>query len=323
MLLNIQLFPAFNAPLTDICYNLAQVHNVTMQYLEITARNAAPMGELIRVVTSMHDAHIDVLQDFKFADSQYGLALRSQVHVIASHIPADLQCPLWKKWYLTSEEALWNEYALDDEALLPGEEGHTHNGEGCVAKADALPYHVVDLPPPRRPTATPLPIKLVTETRAPALSLPNPIPSIPVHALPRPKPQMIHTPEPPKELSLGGPNTCKCQQEQEAVTNAALPLSNVRTEPTIGPSLLKAKLVTGHGTARVHACKTFQKSPMPQAVNAPHVAKKPVFDSSSDSDVPLSLDKEEGPAKVKEPLFFPSDNEIGSEVLCSPSPKCA
>ncbi|KAK0473048.1 hypothetical protein IW261DRAFT_1570168 [Armillaria novae-zelandiae] len=49
-----QLFPAFNAPLADICYNLAQACAITMQYLEITARNAAPMGELIRVVTSVH-----------------------------------------------------------------------------------------------------------------------------------------------------------------------------------------------------------------------------------------------------------------------------
>ncbi|KAK0471217.1 hypothetical protein IW261DRAFT_1572258 [Armillaria novae-zelandiae] len=124
----------------------------------------------------------------KITNSCYRLALHSQIHDITSCILADLRRLLWKKWYLTSEEALQNEYALDDEALLPGEEGHTHNREGCIAKAKALPYHIVNLPPSCRPTAIPSPIKLVTETHMPALSLPKPIPSPPVRALPRHKP---------------------------------------------------------------------------------------------------------------------------------------
>ncbi|KAK0474646.1 hypothetical protein IW261DRAFT_1568654 [Armillaria novae-zelandiae] len=183
---NTQLFPAFDAPLADICYNLAQACAITAQYLEITARNATLMGELIRVMTLAHvylGAHIDVLWDFKFTDSQYGLALCSQIYIIASHILVDLRHPFWKKWYLTSEEALQNEYTLDHKALLPTEEGYTHNREGCVAKADALPYCIVDLPPPRCPMATLSPV----------------MPPV------MPTPVAVVISQPPKELSFSAP----------------------------------------------------------------------------------------------------------------------
>ncbi|KAK0471742.1 hypothetical protein IW261DRAFT_1424839 [Armillaria novae-zelandiae] len=270
-----QLFPAFDTPLANICYNLAQVRNVTAQYLEITTRNAAPMGELIRVVTATHvylDAHIDVLRDFKFTGSLYRLALCSQIHVIASCIPVDLRHPLWKKWYLTSEEALRNE---------------VHYSLFLFISSLTRRFY------PKRPQAPPH------------------------HGATRLKPRMIHTPEPPKELSfsapgkkligvilppagsaLGGPSTHKHQREQESITNAPVPVSDVRSEPMAGTSVSsKPKAATGHGPAKT---RTY---------------------SSSDSDVPPMSNKGEGPVPTKEPLFFPSHNDSISDALHSPPSK--
>ncbi|KAK0487154.1 hypothetical protein IW261DRAFT_1558107 [Armillaria novae-zelandiae] len=322
-----QLFPAFDAPLADICYNLAQVRAVTVQYLEITTRNAAPMGELIRVMTSAHvymDAHIDVLWDFKFANSRYGLALRSQIHVIASRIPADLRRPLWKKWYLTSEEALQNEYALDNEALLPGEEGYTHNGEGCVAKADALPYRIVELPPPHHPTAKPSPVKSPLVPTPAAVAVVKPLKELAVHIafsapgkklarglLPSSRPSSISS------FFLGGPTTRKHCRDQQAASNLPVPTSNLRADP-----LVPLSGTTSHATpSKSKPRKAICTSPAPQAAKLARTAKKPVFDSSLDSDVPESLTYPSSPMLPKEPLFFPSDNDAASDGVASPVSK--
>ncbi|KAK0470672.1 hypothetical protein IW261DRAFT_1572912 [Armillaria novae-zelandiae] len=312
-----QLFPAFDAPLADICYNLAQARTVTAQYLEITARNAAPMGELIRVVTSMHvymDTHIDVLWDFKFADSQYRLALRSQIHVIASRIPADLRHPLWKKWYLTSEEALRHEYALDNEALLPGEEGYTHNREGCVAKADALPYRVVELPPPRRPTATPSPVKSPLMPTPAAVAVVKPLKELAVHiAFSAPGKKLAGDLLPSSGPSSGGPTTRKHRRDQQTASNLPVPTSSLHTNPLVHQSRATSHAAPSKSKPR----KAIRKSPAPQAAKLARTAKKPVFDSSSDSNVLESLTYPGSPTLPKEPLFFPSNNNAASNGVAS------
>ncbi|KAK0473077.1 hypothetical protein IW261DRAFT_1423859 [Armillaria novae-zelandiae] len=305
-----QLFPAFDAPLANICYNLAQACAVTAQYLEITARNAAPMGELIRVVTSMHvymDAHIDVLRDFKFTDSQYRLALRSQIHVITSCIPADLQRPLWKKWYLTSEEALWNEYALHDEALLPGEEGYTQNGEGCVAKADTLPYHVVELPPPRRPTAMPSLVK-------------SPL---------MPTPAAMAVVKPLKELAGWGPASflwaqlCKVFLLGTALSSLmlfilpgwpnhaqALPGSAGHIKPP-HPYLKLMDYFSCH-TFKIKAAQSYTQVPRSSGCQVGLNCEKACL-----RDVPESLTYPSSLMLPKEPLFFPSNNDAASDGVAS------
>ncbi|KAK0470679.1 hypothetical protein IW261DRAFT_1572922 [Armillaria novae-zelandiae] len=315
---NTQLFPTFDAPLADICYNLTQARAITAQYPEITARNATPMGELIRVMTSMHvylDVHIDVLQDFKFADSQYRLALRSQIHIIASRIPVDLRCPLWKKWYLTAEEALQNEYALDDEALLPGEEGYTHNGEGCVTKADALPYRVVELPPPHCPTAMPSLAKPPLVPTPAAVAIAKPLKELTFSA---PGKKLAGGLIPSPGPSSGGPTMCKCCRDQQAISHLPISTSNVRTN-----LLVHQSGATSHTTpAKSKPRKAICKSPTPQAAKVVRTVKKPVFDSSSDSDVPESLTYPSSPMLPKEPLFFPSDNDVASDGVTSHVSKC-
>ncbi|KAK0467464.1 hypothetical protein IW261DRAFT_1574068 [Armillaria novae-zelandiae] len=333
-----QLIPALDAPLDDICYNLAQGRTVTVQYLEVTARNAAPTGELIRVVTQAHvylDAHIDILQDFKFSDLVYGLALRLQVYIIASRIPMDLHRPIWKKWYLTDAEALHHEYALDDELLLPSEEGYKANGPGCIPETDLWPFRTLDLPPPRRPTATPSPKKTVVVPHKPTPPIPK-----------RPRPQMIHTfillrnsvsfsaPGrkllgvllPPAGSGLSGPTTCKHLHDQKVVTNTPIPVSHIRAEP-MGERVSRKtdpKKLGGPSTvSRPKPRKAFRMSPVPNAFNLLRVAKKPQFSSSSESDIPPSSDDGDALATQKEPLFFPSDSDMISDVFIPPISKCA
>ncbi|KAK0468560.1 hypothetical protein IW261DRAFT_1573794 [Armillaria novae-zelandiae] len=297
---DVEFVLAQDTPLLDICDNLVWARTVTACYFLLSdSMNSTPTGELIQAVTKAHlylDAHMDIITDFTFADSRYGLALRVAISCLVTHIPSDLHQREWNKWAVRAPEELCNNYPLNEPLLLPGEDGYKVNEDHCVHESDVRPSHVVKLPPPCRSTATPLPIKPVTETRVTVLSLPKPIPSPPVRAPPRPKPRMIHMPEPPKELSFSVPG-----------------------RKLVGILLPPA----GLALHRPHYWPFFAqgKSPVPQAVNVPCIAKKPVFDSSSDSDVLLSSDKEEGPAKVKEPLFFPSDNEIGSKVVHSPSPK--
>ncbi|KAK0468711.1 hypothetical protein IW261DRAFT_1426221 [Armillaria novae-zelandiae] len=137
---------------------------------------------------------------------------------------------------------------------------------------------------------------------------------LPHHGTTRPKPRMIHTPEPPKELSfstpgkkligvmlpligstLGGPNMHKCQQDQEAIMDAPLPVWNVQYESSLGPSLstppapkagslaaLKAvlpasKSIPGAMHFKGRACKAFKKSLAPKTVQPLPTTKKPVF----------------------------------------------
>ncbi|KAK0465852.1 hypothetical protein IW261DRAFT_1574701 [Armillaria novae-zelandiae] len=273
-------------------------------------------------MTSAHvylDVHIDVLWDFKFTDSQYRLALHSQIQVIASCILADLQHPLWKKWYLTSEEALRNEYTLDDEELPPSEEGYTHNGEGCVAKADALSYRVVELPPPCHPTATPsLVMPLLVATPA-TVAIAKPFKELAFSApgkklagglIPSPRPSSISS------FFLGGPTTCKCRQDQQAISNLPVPTSNACADPLVHQSG-----ATSHtAPSKSKPCKTICKSPTPQAAKVVWTAKKPVFDSSSDSDVPKSLTYPSSPMLPKEPLFFPSDRVTSHASKSSVTP---
>ncbi|KAK0477667.1 hypothetical protein IW261DRAFT_1566032 [Armillaria novae-zelandiae] len=101
----------------------------------------------------------------------------------------DLCHPIWKQWYLTDAE-----YVLDDELLLPSEEGYKVNGPGCVSETDLWPLRTLDLPPPHRPTVTPSPKKTVVVPHEPTPP-----------AAKWPRPQMIHTPEPPKELTFSAP----------------------------------------------------------------------------------------------------------------------
>ncbi|KAK0486447.1 hypothetical protein IW261DRAFT_1559854 [Armillaria novae-zelandiae] len=328
----IQLVPALDAPLDDICYNLVQARTVTVQYLKVTARNAAPTGELIRVVTQAHvylDAHIDILQDFKFSDSVYGLALHLQVYVTASRIPMDLCHPIWKKWYLTDAEALCHEARS-----LFLEEGYKANGPGCVPETDLWPFCTLDLPPPRRPTATPLPKKPVVVPRKPTPPVPK-----------RPRPRMIHTPEPPKELTfsapgrkllsvllplagsgLSGPTTRKPLHDQKAVTDTPVPVSHIRAEPVaarVSRKMDPSKLGGPSTVSRPKPRNTFRKSPVPNAFKLLHAAKKPQFSSSSESDVPPSSDDGDALTTQKEPLFFPSDSDTISDAFLPPISKHA
>ncbi|KAK0477664.1 hypothetical protein IW261DRAFT_1566018 [Armillaria novae-zelandiae] len=332
-----QLFPAFDAPLADICYNLAQARTVTAQYLEVTARNAAPTGELIRVVTQAHvylDAHIDILQDFKFSDSVYGLALRSQVYVIASRIPMDLCHLIWKKWYLTDAEALRHEYALDDKLLLPSEEGYKDKGPGCVPETDLWPFRTLDLPPPHCPTATPSPKKPMVVPRKPTPPAPK-----------QPRPRMIHTPEPPKELTfsapgrkllgvllppagsgLSGPTTRKRLRDQKVVTDTPVPISHICAEPVaarVSRKMDPSKLGGPGPVWRPKPRNTFRKSLAPNAFKLLHMTKKPQFSSSSESDVPPLSDDGDTLATQKEPLFFPSDSDAISDAFLPPISKRA
>ncbi|KAK0481071.1 hypothetical protein EDD18DRAFT_1363309 [Armillaria luteobubalina] len=354
MALNTQLVLAHDAPLDDICHNLIQVCTAIAQYLDAISRHSVPIGEFIRVVTQVHgylDVHIDILHDFDFADSHYGLALRSQVYMITSHIPAEHRRLLWKKWYLTDEEALHHEYTLDDELLLPGEDRYKVNGEGCIAEADIWPFCTVELPPPRHPTATPSPKKAPVVIRDPTPPTPR-----------RPKPCAAGSPEPPKELAfsvpgkkligiilplagsaLGGPNTRKCQREQAAIMETLIPVSNVHLEPEerpsssvkpvaqkagpkrkAGPSVpISPTLATDPVPSKAKPHKTFQKSPAPNAFKRVCTAKKPHFSPSSESEVPESESEGEGSLKQREPLFFPSDNNPASDKAAPPPAKRA
>ncbi|KAK0489477.1 hypothetical protein EDD18DRAFT_1110107 [Armillaria luteobubalina] len=296
-----QLVPALNAPLSDICYNLAQVPNAAVQYLEVSARNAMPTGKLIRVVTEAHrylDTHIDVLQDFKFTDSLYSLALYLQVCVIASHIPMDLWYPLWKKWYplwkkwyLTDDEALCDEYALNDEALPPSKEGYETNREGCIIEADVWPF---------------------------PFSVPGK--------------KFLGVLLPPAGSALRGLNTCKWQQEQTVITETPVPVSNVHSEPVVGPSLSAKPMAQKAGpSAPVPSQpvvnptptgsmphKAFRKSLAPNAYKVIQVTKKPHFSPSSESEVPESSDEGKVPSKPKEPLFLLSNNDPVSNKATPP-----
>ncbi|KAK0472880.1 hypothetical protein IW261DRAFT_1570489 [Armillaria novae-zelandiae] len=275
-----QLFPAFDAPLANICYNLAQACTVTTQYLKITARNATPMGELIRVVTSaMHTLMSFGTLNSPIPDTGWPCA------------PKFTSLPLW---YLTSEEVLWNEYALDNEALLPGEEGYMHNGEGCVAKANTLPYRIVELPPPCHPTATPSPVK------SPLV----------------PTPAAVAIAKPLKEL--GWPNHMQVLPGSAGHLKPPVPTSNVCADPLVQLSGATSHAVPSKSKPR----KAIRKSPTPQAAKVVRTAKNPVFDSSSDSNVPESLTYPSSPALPKEPLFFPSNNDAASNGVTSHVSKC-
>ncbi|KAK0477659.1 hypothetical protein IW261DRAFT_1565996 [Armillaria novae-zelandiae] len=328
-----QLVPTLDAPLDDICYNLAQARTVTAQYLEVTARNAAPTGELIRVVTQAHvylDAHIDILQDFKFSNSVYGLALCSQVYVIASHIPMDLCHPIWKKWYLTDAEALCHEAHSLFLSLAPL--FNSVLSPGCIPETDLWPFRTLDLPPPRCPTATPSPKKPVVVPRKPTPPTPK-----------WPRPRMIHTPEPPKELTfsapgrkllsvllppagsgLSGPTTHKRLHDQKVVTDTPVPVSHIRAEPVavhVSRKTDPSKLGGPGSVSRPKPRNTFRKSPAPNAFKLLHAAKKPQFSSSSESDVPPSSDDGDALATQKEPLFFPSDSDAISDAFLPPISK--
>ncbi|KAK0476214.1 hypothetical protein IW261DRAFT_1421988 [Armillaria novae-zelandiae] len=274
---NTQLFPAFDTPLADICYNLAQ---------ECCSNGGVDLS---------HDFHTRLL---------------------------DLRRPLWKKWYLTSEEALWNEYVLDNEALLPGEEGYMHNGEGCVAKADALPYCIVELPLSHHPIATPSPAKPPLMPTPAAVAIAKPLKELTFSApgkmlagglIPSPEPSSISS------FFLGGPTTCKRCWDQQAISNLPIPTSNVCADPLVHQS--RATSHTVPSKSKLH--KAICKSPAPQAAKVVWTAKMPVFNSSSDSDVPKSLTYPSSPMLPKEPLFFPSDNDAASDGVASHVSKCA
>ncbi|KAK0492142.1 hypothetical protein EDD18DRAFT_1109232 [Armillaria luteobubalina] len=271
------------------------------------------------------DMHINILQDFKFVDSQYELALHSQVYVIACQIPAEHQCPLWKKWYLIDDEALCHDYLLDDEVLLSSKEGYETNGEGCVAEANIWPFHVVILLPPCHPTATPSPKKSLW------------------HSPKRPKPYMVGSPEPPKELAfsapgkkflsillplagsaLGGPNTHKQQCKQVAITETLVPVSNIWSKPVGVPSSSVKPIVRKAGPKNKVGPKKKAvpgNLPVPVPITDPvQMGSKP--SPSSESEVPESKDNGEVPVKAKEPLFLLSDTDpIGDEDMPPPA-KC-
>ncbi|KAK0215700.1 hypothetical protein IW262DRAFT_1465414 [Armillaria fumosa] len=340
---NVEFIPAHDVPLSDICDNLIWARAVSARYFELTTRNAAPTGELIRAVTKAHDyldAHMDILANFNFADSRYGLALRAAIELLVSHIPEDLRCREWNKWALKVPESSRHNYQLDEALLLPGEDGYEAHGDNSMLESDVRPFRVITLPPPRRPTATPSPSKPAVE----AHELPPPTPK-------RPKPRMIHTPEPPKELAfsapgkkligvilppagsaLGGPNTRKHQCEQEAVTNTPVPLSNVRSEKVAGPSWSKpgpvparshTKSTVGPAPVKSQPRKVFRKSPAPRADKVVITTKKPTFDPSSDSEAPESSVDGEGPSDDPGPLFYLSDNDLLSDEVLLPPPKRA
>ncbi|KAK0207387.1 hypothetical protein IW262DRAFT_1469477 [Armillaria fumosa] len=302
---NVEFVPAHNAPLSDICDNLIWARAVSACYFELTTRNATPTGELIRAVTKAHDyldAHMDILANFNFADSRYGL---------------------WNKWALKVPESSRHNYQLDEALLLPREDGYEAHGDNSVLESDVRPFRVITLPPPCCPTATPSPSKPAVE----AYELPPPIPK-------RPKPRMIHMPEPPKELTfsapgkkligvilpptgsaLGSPNTHKHQREQEAVTNTPTPLSNICSEKVAGPSRSKPSPVP----ARSHAKST--EVPMLRADKVVITTKKPTFNPSLDSEAPESSVNGEGPSDDPGPLFYLSDNDLLSDEVLLPPPK--
>ncbi|KAK0465782.1 hypothetical protein IW261DRAFT_1427045 [Armillaria novae-zelandiae] len=327
-LLDVKFVLAHNAPLIDICDNLIWACTVTAGYFSLTSSmNSTPTRELICMVTKAHqylDVHMDIILDFTFADLHYGLALHVTVSHLVMHISPNLHHQERNKWLVHVLEESCNDYQLDESLLFPGEDGYKANGDHCMHESDICPSHVVKLPPPHYPTTTPSPIKLITETHVP---LP-----------PVPQPQMIHMPEPPKELTfsvpgkklvgivlplagsaLGGPNTCKCQHDQEVVTNAPLPVSNVQDEPAVGPSSsMQPAPNTGCGPAKMRVHKTFRKSPAPQVIKAGHAAKKPVFSPSSESEAPESSDDEGLPGDTV-PLFYLSDADL-FEAEAAPPP---
>ncbi|KAK0476025.1 hypothetical protein IW261DRAFT_1421819 [Armillaria novae-zelandiae] len=89
---------------------------------------------------------------------------------------------------------------------------------------------------------------------------------------------------------------------------------------TILSKLIMATSPTTPSKSKLH--KAICKSPTPQAAKVVQTAKKPVFDSSLDSDVPESLIYPSSPVLAKEPLFFPSDNDAASDGVASHVPKC-
>ncbi|KAK0214350.1 hypothetical protein IW262DRAFT_1300444 [Armillaria fumosa] len=296
---NVEFVPVHDTPLSDICDNLIWACTISARYFELTTRNAAPTGELIRAMTKAHDyldAHMDILANFNFANSCYGLALHAAIELLVSHIPEDLRCQEWNKWALKVPESSQHDYQLDEVLLLPREDGYEAHGDNSVLESDVRPFHVITLPPPRRPTATPSPTpgkKLIS------VILP-PMGSALVHFL-----FLI--------FSQGGPNTHKRQREQEAVTNTPAPLSNVclitgasSSEKVAGPSRSKP----GPVPVRSHAKSTVVIT-----------TKKPTFDPSSDSEAPESSVDGEGPSDNPGPLFYLSDNDLLSDEVPLPPPK--
>ncbi|KAK0209389.1 hypothetical protein IW262DRAFT_1302352 [Armillaria fumosa] len=267
-------------------HSLAEVlvKSVSAHYFELTTRNTTPTGELIRAMTKAHDyldAHMDILANFNFADSCYGLVLHAAIGLLVSHIPEDLRRWEWNKWALKVPESSRHDYQLDEVLLLPREDGYEAHSDNSVLESDVRPFCIITLPPPRCPTATP----------SPTFSAPGK--------------KLISVILPPMGSTLGGPNTRKHQREQEAVTNTPMPLSNVHlitgassSEKVAGPSQSKPSPVP----ARSHTKST--EVPASRADKVVITTKKPTFDPSSDSEAPeLSVDGE-GPGDDLGPLFY-------------------
>ncbi|KAK0207304.1 hypothetical protein IW262DRAFT_1302898 [Armillaria fumosa] len=281
---NVKFVPVHDTPLSDICNNLIWVHAVSACYFELTTRNAAPTGELIRAVTKAHDyldAHMDILANFNFADSCYGLALHAAIGLLISHIPEDLQCREWNKWAL--------KYQLDEALLLPREDGYEAHGDSSMLESDVRPFCIITLPPPRCPTATPSP----TSGK-----------------------KFIGVILPPTGSALGSPNiliTGASSSEKVAGPSWSKPSPmpvRSHAKSTVGPAPVKSQL-----------CKVFRKSPTPRADKVVITTKKPTFDPSSDSEAPESSVNGEGPGDDLGPLFYLSNNDLLSDEVPLPPPK--
>ncbi|KAK0486641.1 hypothetical protein EDD18DRAFT_1360644 [Armillaria luteobubalina] len=324
MSLNVGFIPAQDIPFNDYCNNLMWVRTVAACSFETVARRAAPTGE---VINSVEKAHVYLLSLYWWHAS-----------LLTSTAWNGLNGPVALSSFSSHSSAF--QYRLDESLLLPREDGYEANSDHCVFEGDVRPYHVVRLPPPCRPTVTLSPNKPV-----PGPSLPTPRQPLPPPTMPSPEPlkelafsvpgkKLVRVILPPAGSALGGPNTCKCQCEQAAITETPVPVSNVCDEPVAGPvskksklkpappakaSSSKAKATAAPSNSKQCACKTFRKSPIPNTVKPKLAAKKPVFYPSSDSKVPESSGEEDGPPTTKEPLFFPSKEPVSAKIMPPPA----
>ncbi|PBK59106.1 hypothetical protein ARMSODRAFT_983275 [Armillaria solidipes] len=207
---------------------------------------------------------------------------------------------------------LQDTYSLNETLCLPGEDEYQAHAQHCVPECELKPFRHQALPLPRRPQATPSPLKPPADEDHPAISK-------------MPHPTMIRTPQPPQEPSFASPTKKqvaivlpsqgsgsaapfmhKHQHDQEALKASPATKTNKKVK------LVEPKVPSKAGPAKATASKAASKTknaPVPSKQTS--TVKKPVLiDPSSDS----KADSEEDDAATGE-APAPADEDALSDKI--------
>ncbi|KAK0429619.1 hypothetical protein EV421DRAFT_2042648 [Armillaria borealis] len=279
-------------PLEDLCSNLIGARAYTASYFESRILYQAPVDEIYLALEKAHpylDAHIDTLREFSLFDCRYSLALRSQIFRLVRRIPEEERPIAWKRWELTKHEHLRDTYSLDETLCLPGDEEYQVHAEHCVPECELKPFRRHALPPPRRPQATPSPLKSPADEDRPATSrMPRPtmirMPQAPKGpTFPSPSNKKVAVILPPQGSGSSAPLTCKRQREQEAIATASAEKAKP-AKPTKSAGALQVPVTTAVASKQGPKVITKKKR-APTPPRTTRAIKKPVLpDPSSESE---------------------------------------